>query len=122
MLNSTQDEAYKHIEAADVDKVKNAVQTVLDWYDSTLQKQIALPQNIDPVVTVAEISSQLKVTRNYTRQKSSYSIKALTISMDILFFFTNFRIGNFGFYELNKLPGLTDFVNVLNWALERNPC
>jgi hypothetical protein len=54
------DEAYSHIEAADVDKVKTAVKVVLDWYDSTLQKQMVLPENIDPVVTVAEITSQLK--------------------------------------------------------------
>lgn len=54
------DEAYAHIESAEVDKVKDAVQVVLTWYDTTLQKQIALPQNIDPVVTVAEIKTQHK--------------------------------------------------------------
>merc|ERR1712136_582500 len=54
------DEAYKHIESVEVDKVKDAVQVVLTWYDSTLQKQISLPQNIDPVVTVADIQAQHK--------------------------------------------------------------
>lgn len=61
-----QDEAYAHIESAEVDKVKDAVQVVLTWYDTTLQKQIALPQNIDPVVTVAEIKTQHKVSWKYS--------------------------------------------------------
>lgn len=59
-----QDEAYNHIEQAEMDKVKEQVTAKRTWHDSQLQACHALTKTANPPVTAAQIKAELKVTKN----------------------------------------------------------
>lgn len=61
LLFTLQDEKYDHIEAAEMDKVRNLVKEKRDWFDRNLNLCNRLAGHDNPPVTVSQIKAHREV-------------------------------------------------------------
>lgn len=62
-LPPSQEEQYNHIEAAEMQKVREAVQGKREWLHSQMQTASRIPKHANPSITCAQIRAEKAVRR-----------------------------------------------------------